>query len=186
MFRIIVFFTSVLFFSFPVISSAREEVENKKYPPYPLIWAHDLSTIGQYVDVGDAYKMDDGDILFVLPIYDKKENLETGAMQKCTLLKFFSGEKTEADINECFKKMNNRSLGKKIELPVRLIHFNDGSNLKFVVEADERCVMLSTRLIPLQDDTFLTYAPRPRAILRFDKSMLLSLFPNCFREINAK
>lgn len=164
-----------VFFLFSNISNAAEKFHNKRYPPYPEVWGYNL-----YVpdaEVGAVYRVEDGDILFVLYTYNDRRNPKTGFVEpfkeKCTLLKFFSEEKIELDPSECEKKIAHKELGQKVELPIQPnvpIRFSDGSSLQYVIEPeDKRCAHLELT------QKFLLKTSKTGEQKKYS---LFSLFPN--------
>lgn len=119
------------------LQAAKTPIENS-HPPYADVWGYDLSEIPA-MKWGEsnvsAYKMDDGDIWFIISYsYKKLDSLNYFSRDtdcKYALIKFFKGEQnilSEKEIEQIYKITENKEI--EFDYPSKKIYFKDGSSLE--------------------------------------------------------
>lgn len=139
MLKVISLILSFILFAFG--SQAQEKPSiHKIYPPYPDVWGYDLSQYPAFKWgrglVIDAYRMDDGDVWFLIRhSYNVKDPMEDTwgdlTEQKYILIKFFKGEQKELNEQEMWE-LPNLTRGKEITMQPKQIQFSNRAILKKV------------------------------------------------------
>jgi len=130
---------------FPLVACTQSkeisEPERKTYPPYPDVWGYDLSEYPAFKWGGGdvrAYRMEDGDIWFIISTdYKIEDPLKRFSAkgkhfdEKYILIKFFKQELIELTKEERSKLFNNFSGDQRVGYSTsRLVTFKTGETLE--------------------------------------------------------